>query len=116
MVGGFFVVSYLGGTASRRPSAEASIEENWNRTIKGLGVSPIFPPEEDLVVGDVLAVVVADVDIDRLRADRLRTNSFSGAPFQEAAPRQFLNLPLIMNSGRPPGRLQREVEAHGEAE
>ena len=27
-------------------------------------MSPIFPPEEDLVVGDVLAVVVGDVDID----------------------------------------------------
>jgi hypothetical protein len=64
LVGGFFVVSYLGGPASRRPFAEASIEDNWNRTIKSLGVSPIFPPEEDLVVGDVLAVVVRDVDID----------------------------------------------------
>jgi hypothetical protein len=64
LVGGFFVVSYLGGTASHRPFAEASIEDNWNRTIKSLGVSPIFPPEEDLVVGDVLAVVVADFDID----------------------------------------------------
>jgi hypothetical protein len=64
LVGGFFVVRYLGGTASRRPFAEASIEDNWNRTIKSLGVSPIFPPEEDLVVGDVLAVVVRDVDID----------------------------------------------------
>jgi hypothetical protein len=64
LVGGFFLVSYLGGNASRRPFAEASIEENWNRTIKSLGVSPIFPPEEDLVVGDVLAVVVGDVDID----------------------------------------------------
>jgi hypothetical protein len=64
LVGGFFLVNYLGGTASRRPVAEASIEDNWNRTIKSLGVSPIFPPEEDLVVGDVLAVVVRDVDID----------------------------------------------------
>ena len=64
LVGGFFAVSHLGGTASRRPFAEASIEDNWNRTIKSLGVSPIFPPEEDLVVGDVLAVVIADVDID----------------------------------------------------
>ena len=55
LVGGFFLVRYLGGTASHRPFAEASIEDNWNRTIKSLGVSPIFPPEEDLVVGDVLA-------------------------------------------------------------
>src|SRR3954464_1562625 len=77
LVGGFFVVSHLGGTASHRPFAEASIEDNWNRTIKSLGVSPIFPPEEDLVVGDVLAVVVADVDID----SHEQTNTVAGRAF-----------------------------------
>jgi hypothetical protein len=77
LVGGFFVVNYLGGTASRRPFAEASIEENWNRTIKGLGVSPIFPPEEDLVVGDVLAVVVSDVDLDsHVQTDAVARRAF----------------------------------------
>jgi hypothetical protein len=77
LIGGFFVVSYLGGTASRRPFAEASIEENWNRTIKSLGVSPIFPPEEDLVVGDVLAVVVGDVDIDsHVQTDTVARKAF----------------------------------------
>jgi hypothetical protein len=44
--------------------ARTSIEENWNSTISSLGVSPIFPPEEDLVVGDVLAVVTNDLDAD----------------------------------------------------
>jgi hypothetical protein len=77
LVGGFFLVSYLGGTASRRPFAEASIEDNWNRTIKSLGVSPIFPPEEDLVVGDVLAVVTRDVDID----SHERTDAFARKAF-----------------------------------
>src|SRR3954466_5989385 len=64
LIGCAFVVRSLGGAAVRGSSAEASIEENWIRTIKNLGVNPIFPPEEDLVVGDVLAVVVGDVDID----------------------------------------------------
>ena len=68
---------YLGGTATRGHFAEASIEENWNRTIKALGVSPIFPPEEDLVVGDVLAVVTGDVDIDsHVQTDSIARRAF----------------------------------------
>jgi hypothetical protein len=77
VVAGFFAVRYLGGGAIRGPFADASIEENWDRTIKGLGVSPIFPPEEDLVVGDVLAVVTRDVDID----SHERTDAFARKAF-----------------------------------
>jgi hypothetical protein len=77
LVGGFFIVRQLGGTATQRGFADASIEDNWNRTIKGLGVSPIFPPEEDLVVGDVLAVVVADVDLD----SHVQTNAIARKAF-----------------------------------
>jgi hypothetical protein len=77
VVAGFFAVRYLGGGATRGPFAEASIEENWNRTIKSLGVSPIFPPEEDLVVGDVLAVVVGDVDLDsHVQTDAIAKKAF----------------------------------------
>lgn len=76
-IAGFFAVRYLGGTATRGPFAEASIEENWNRTIRALGVSPIFPPEEDLVVGDVLAVVSRDVDID----SHVQTDAIAGRAF-----------------------------------
>jgi hypothetical protein len=77
LAGGFFIVRHLGGTATQRGFADASIEDNWNRTIKGLGVSPIFPPEEDLVVGDVLAVVVADVDLD----SHVQTNAVARKAF-----------------------------------
>jgi hypothetical protein len=66
-----------GTSAGQRGFADASIEDNWNRTIKGLGVSPIFPPEEDLVVGDVLAVVVADVDLD----SHVQTNAVARKAF-----------------------------------
>ncbi|HEU0081821.1 MAG TPA: hypothetical protein VFQ87_03040, partial [Bradyrhizobium sp.] len=77
LIAGFLVVRYLGGTATRGHFAEASIEENWNRTIKALGVSPIFPPEEDLVVGDVLAVVTGDVDIDsHVQTDSIARRAF----------------------------------------
>jgi hypothetical protein len=77
LIAGFFIVRHLGAMASRASVADASIEENWNKTIKGLGVSPIFPPEEDLVVGDVLAVVVRDVDLD----SHLQTDTIARRPF-----------------------------------
>jgi hypothetical protein len=77
VVAGFFAVRYLGGGAIRGSFADASIEENWDRTIKSLGVAPIFPPEEDLVVGDVLAVVTRDVDID----SHERTDTFARKAF-----------------------------------
>jgi hypothetical protein len=77
VIAGFFIVRHLGATASRGSVADASIEENWNRTIKGLGVSPVFPPEEYLVVGDVLAVVVRDVDLD----SHLQTDTFAKKAF-----------------------------------
>jgi hypothetical protein len=103
VIGGFFLVRQLGGAASHGSVADASIEENWNRTIKGLGVSPIFPPEEDLVVGDVLAVVVRDVDLDsHLQTDVVakkpfvnRTVKLAHVDVAEALDAAYLNLPVF---------------------
>jgi hypothetical protein len=64
LVAGFFIVRHLSGIGSVKAFAEVSVEESWNKTISNLGITPIFPPEEDLVVGDVLAAVVRDVDIE----------------------------------------------------
>jgi hypothetical protein len=33
---------------------------DWNRTISRLGIEPVFPPEEDIYVGDIFAVVTED--------------------------------------------------------
>ncbi len=74
---GFFAVRTLSGLGTQSAFAEVSIEENWNQTIQSLGVYPIFPPEEDLVVGDVLAVVVRDVDPDpEAQADTVEKKAF----------------------------------------
>jgi hypothetical protein len=61
-LGSVWAVNRLGGIDDQ--ILQASVEENWNRTLSSLGVSPIFPPEEDLVVGDILAVVTSDSDED----------------------------------------------------
>lgn len=63
LIAGFLLVRNLGGV-SGDSSKQASIELNWSSTMENLGVAPVFPPEEDLVVGDVLAVIIRDADIE----------------------------------------------------
>jgi Na+/H+-dicarboxylate symporter len=40
----------------------SSLEAQWNSTIRRLGVNiePVYPPQEDLSVGDLFATVVED--------------------------------------------------------
>ncbi|HEX3349509.1 MAG TPA: hypothetical protein VHS58_15540 [Acetobacteraceae bacterium] len=37
-----------------------SLETQWNTTIGALGIEPVYPPQEDIAVGDLFAVAVAD--------------------------------------------------------
>jgi len=46
-----------------------SLEDEWAKTIRTFGIEPVFPPEEDLTVGDVLAVVVKDNEPDKEFSD-----------------------------------------------
>jgi NAD+ synthase (glutamine-hydrolysing) len=57
-------------------------------------------------------LLVADIDLDRLRADRLRTNSFGDAQLYLGVQRQFGTIPFRLDRAAPPRRLAREVEAH----
>ncbi len=58
------------------------------------------------------ALLVADVDLDRLRADRLRTNSFGAAQLYPAVQREFTRIRFQLDRKAPPRHLAREVEAH----
>jgi NAD+ synthase (glutamine-hydrolysing) len=57
-------------------------------------------------------LLVADVDLDRLRADRARTNSFGDAQLYLGVQREFTRVSLTMERPAPPARLAREIEAH----
>jgi NAD+ synthase (glutamine-hydrolysing) len=57
-------------------------------------------------------LLVADVDLDRLRIDRIRTNSFGDGGLYSGVGRDFTRLPFVLDRGDPPARLSREVEAH----
>src|SRR5262245_47856257 len=58
-------------------------------------------------------LLVADIDLDRLCSDRMRTNSFGDAQIYLRVEREFARVPFILGQKtRPPQRLAREVEAH----
>jgi NAD+ synthase (glutamine-hydrolysing) len=57
-------------------------------------------------------LLLADVDLDRLRADRVRTNSFGDAQLYLGVDRAFTRVPLTLERPAPPQRLAREIEAH----
>src|SRR5437588_2597457 len=57
-------------------------------------------------------LLVADIDLDRLRADRLRTNSFGDAQLYLGVQRNFAIVPFTLARTEPPRRLERAVEAH----
>lgn len=44
------------------PDAD-DVAKQWNASISRLGITPVFPPQEDIQVGDVLAVVSAADDL-----------------------------------------------------
>jgi NAD+ synthase (glutamine-hydrolysing) len=67
-----------------------------------LAESPRFRREDTLLV--------RDIDLDRLRVDRLRTNSFIAEPLQQGMDRDFRQLSFELPPV--PGPLQRDVDAH----
>jgi NAD+ synthase (glutamine-hydrolysing) len=57
-------------------------------------------------------LLVADVDVDRLRADRIRTNSFGDAQLYTGVVREMSRVPFSLGQAAAPRRLVREVDAH----
>jgi NAD+ synthase (glutamine-hydrolysing) len=59
------------------------------------------------------SLLIADVDLDRLRTDRMRTNSFGDAQLYLGLDREFTRVTYTLGRTTPPPReLKREVEAH----
>ena len=112
LVGGYFLINALVFGSS--DGDKASVEENWNRTIGSLNVTPIFPPEEDLVVGDVLALVVQDNDQDPVmnrtsaaleqRSFVTRTVKLAHVDVVPDLIKAYSPLPIFPASGQPPFR------------
>jgi hypothetical protein len=52
-------VIVLSSVSADAPEDRGVVAE-WNDTIARLGIDPVFPPEEDIYVGDLFAVITAD--------------------------------------------------------
>ncbi|MCE9530547.1 MAG: NAD(+) synthase [Planctomycetes bacterium] len=59
---------------------------------------------------DVL--IASDIDLDRLRVNRLLTTSFSDAVLEPGLKREFRRIPFTIAERRSGSRLLREIEAH----
>jgi hypothetical protein len=67
MVAGFALLSWIAGEPAENligPASNKSLAAAWGEAIQQFKIEPVFPPEEDLAVGDVLAYVVADKSPD----------------------------------------------------
>lgn len=45
--------------------SEQSVAEQWNHAISRMGIEPVYPPQEDLVVGDII-LITKDLDPDKV--------------------------------------------------
>jgi hypothetical protein len=59
---------YWAGSADQ---SELSVAKQWNEAIQKLGMEPVYPPVEDIEVGDVFAMITEDA----------ASNSVTGEPF-----------------------------------
>jgi NAD+ synthase (glutamine-hydrolysing) len=57
-------------------------------------------------------LLATDVDLDRLRLERMRTNSFGEAGLYVGGGRDFTRLPFVLDRGKPSADLLRTVDAH----
>jgi NAD+ synthase (glutamine-hydrolysing) len=57
-------------------------------------------------------LLVSDIDLDRLRADRMRMNSFGDAKHSLGLEREFERVPFELGARSAPVKLARPVEAH----
>ena len=65
--------------ASSPAMPERSVSQQWNDAIRRLGIEPVYPPVEDIVVGDLLAMITDDAD-DHLASEPLAGRSLKLTP------------------------------------
>ena len=114
--GAYYLVKWLAPPIGDIGQIEVqqSLEENWNHTIQRLGIEPVFPPEEDLAVGDIFAVAVG-IDKDaRLQFAPEWAQFYKGETFlkrsvklahidvREALDEAYAILPVFTTPASPP--------------
>jgi hypothetical protein len=86
--------------------ADKGVVAEWNETIARLGIDPVFPPEEDIYVGDVFAVITADnrADGKSARGEPLlnRAIKLTHIDMKPELTRIYENLPIFPDTAKRP--------------
>jgi hypothetical protein len=82
---GFFFLRWLAHEPPANPSTK-SLAAAWGEAIQTFGIEPIFPPEEDLVVGDVLAVILQDNDPLPVKRSDAQSETLEAEPIDFRTP------------------------------
>ncbi len=53
-------VVLLWSWAQKSPDTHLSVADQWLQTVGNYGIEPVYPPQEDVLVGDVYAVIAGD--------------------------------------------------------
>ena len=51
-------------TSVKTPLPDRPIAEQWIQAVRQFGLEPVYPPQEDFVVGDILAIITGDATLD----------------------------------------------------
>jgi hypothetical protein len=60
----FIILALLGlwWIARPREPEAISVAEQWTQTINNYGIEPVYPPQEDVLVGDIYAMITSDAE------------------------------------------------------
>lgn len=82
---GFFFLRWLVNEPPANPSTK-SLAAAWGEAIQTFGIEPVFPPEEDLAVGDVLAVIIQDNDPLPVKRSDAQSETLEAEPIDFRTP------------------------------
>lgn len=74
LIGAAAVLALVSIWTSRSPDLYQSVVTEWNENISRLGIEPVYPPQEDVVVGDIYFVITKD----RAKSDERLPSSLPG--------------------------------------
>ena len=82
---GFFFLRWLVNEPPANPSTK-TLAAAWGEAIQTFGIEPVFPPEEDLAVGDVLAIILQDNDPVPVKRSDAQSETLEAEPIDFRTP------------------------------
>jgi hypothetical protein len=101
---------FLSYAESGSEQEDLSLETQWNKSISRLGIEPVYPPQEDIAVGDLFAVAVSDDERDSANVSKRvgpsstflsRAIKLAHVPVQNEIIEEYAQLPIFTSEPIP---------------